>query len=77
MFVRESNKQQKRGSTISNFTKGKTFSSLMTTMCSWGSSDNATPLLAPSKKDLLLLFSLVKKRIHLDTPLKGELTGLF
>ena len=31
LFVRRSNKEQKRGRIISNFTKGKTFSSLMTT----------------------------------------------
>ena len=49
---------------------------LMTT--SWGQSHNAPPLLlAPSKKDLPLLFSLAKKRIYLDTQLKGELTDLF
>ena len=36
LFVRGSNKKQRRGRIISNFTKGETFSSLMTTKCSWG-----------------------------------------
>ena len=35
LFVRASNKKQRRGRIISNFTKGETFSSLMTTKCSW------------------------------------------
>ena len=30
------NKQQRRGRVISNFTKGQTFSSFMTTKCFWG-----------------------------------------
>ena len=34
-------------------------------------------LLAPSKKDIPILFSLAKKKIYLDTHLKGELTDLF
>ena len=32
---------------------------------------------APSKKGLSLSFSLAKKRIHVDTQLKGGLTNLF
>ena len=36
LFVKGSNKKQRRGGIISNFTKGETFSSLMTTKCSWG-----------------------------------------
>ena len=35
LFVRASNKQHRAGRIISNFTKGETFSSLMTTRCSW------------------------------------------
>ena len=35
LFVRGSNKQQRKGAIISNFTKAETFSSLMTTKCSW------------------------------------------
>ena len=35
LFVRGSNKKQRRGRIISNFTKGETFSSLMTTRYSW------------------------------------------
>ena len=45
--------------------------------CSWGWSHNVAPSLAPSKKGLSLLFSLGKKRIYLDTQLKGEFTNLF
>ena len=48
LFVRESNKKQKRGRIISKFTKGETFSSLMTTKFSWGHSYNVASLLAPS-----------------------------
>ena len=62
---------------ISNFTKEETFSSLVTTTCSWGLSHNVTSLLAPFKKDLHLPFSLAKKRTYLDTQLEGELTDLF
>ena len=36
LFVRRSNKQQRRSRIISNFTKGQTFLCLMTTKCSWG-----------------------------------------
>ena len=50
LFVRGSNKKQKRGRIISNFTKVETFSSLMTTKYSWGLSHNAVPLFAPIKK---------------------------
>ena len=38
---------------------------------------NVIPLLAPSKKDLSFSFILAKKRIYLDTQLKGEFTNLF
>ena len=77
LFVRQSNKKQRRGRMISNFTKEETFSSLVTTTCSWGLSHNVTSLLAPFKKDLHLPFSLAKKRTYLDTQLEGELTDLF
>ena len=50
---------------ISNFTKGKTFSSLMTTKCSWGILTTATT------------FSLTKTIICLETQLKAELTDWF
>ena len=56
LFVRESNKKQRRGRIILNFTKGETFSSLMTTNYSWEWSLNSVPLLvAPLKKALLSL----------------------
>ena len=77
LFVRQSNKKQRRGRMISNFTKEETFSSLVTTTCSWGWSHNVTSLLAPFKKDLHLPFSLAKKRTYLDTQLEGDLTDLF
>ena len=53
IFVRGSNKKQRRRSIISNFTKWEAFSSLMTTKCSWGQSHNVGPLLAPSKNTFL------------------------
>ena len=77
LFVRGSNKKQRRGSIISNFTNGETFSSLMTTKYSWGKYHNVVSLLVPLKKSLPLPFSLGKKRIYLDTQLKGELNDLF
>ena len=48
LFVGRSNKKQRRGRIISNFTKGETFSSLITSKCSWGQSHNVAPLLHPS-----------------------------
>ena len=77
LFVRRSNKKHRRDRIISNFTKGETFSSIMTTKYSWGWSHKAAPLLAPLKKGLPLRLSLRKKRIYLYTQLKGELTDLF
>ena len=71
LFVRGSNKQQRKGTIISNFIRGET------TKCPWRKSHNAALLLAPSKKGPSLAFSLAKKRIYLDTQLKGELTNLF
>ena len=50
---------------ILNLTKKETFSSLMTTKCSWGQ-----PQIFPS---CTLHYSLAK-RIYLDTQLKEELT---
>ena len=53
LFVRGSNKQPRKDRIISNFTKGQTFSSLMTIKCSWGYSHNAAPFLHPPKKAFL------------------------
>ena len=36
LFVRRFNKKQRSGRIMSNFTKGETLSSLLTTRCSWG-----------------------------------------
>ena len=69
LFVRGSNKKQRRGRIISNF-----ISYL------YQPSDNIamlSPLLHPSKKVLSSPFSLGKKIIYLETHLKGELTDLF
>ena len=71
LFVRGSNKQQRKGTIISSFIRGET------TKCPRRKSHNAAVLLAPSKKGPPLAFSLAKKRIYLDTQLKGELTDLF
>ena len=54
---------------ILNFTKGETFSRLMTTKYFLGQSQYVATLLAPSKRSLLLPSSLTKKRIYLDTHL--------
>ena len=71
----------KGGSIISNFTKGETFSSLMTTKFSWGLLGinlKMWPLfLHPPGKELLLPFSLAKKRIGLDTQLNESLLICF
>ena len=78
LIIKGSNKQQRRSTIIQTFTKEQTFSSLMTTKSSWGWSHNsAYLLLASSKKDLPLLDRLAKKRIYLDSHLKGELADLF
>ena len=77
LFVRGSNKKQKRGRFISNFAKRETFSSLMTITCSWEKSHNVVLPLAPFKNGFPLPFSLAKKRIYLDTQLKGQLFKLF
>ena len=44
------NKKQRRGRIISNFIKGETFSSLITTKCFWEYSHNVVPFLAPFQK---------------------------
>ena len=64
LFVRGSNKKQRRGRIISNF-----ISYL------YQPSDNIamwSPFLHPSKKGLSFPLSLGKKRIYLETQLKGE-----
>ena len=48
LFVRGSNKKQRRCRIISNFTKGENFSSLMKTKYSCGQSHKVVPLLAHS-----------------------------
>ena len=77
LFVKGSNKKQKRGRFISNFTKRETFSSLMTITCFWEKSHHVALLLAPFKNAFPLSFSLDKKRIYLDTQLKEQLPKLF
>ena len=69
LFVRGSNKKQRRGRIISNF-----ISYL------YQPSDNIamwSPFLHPFKKGLSPPFSLGKKRVYLETQLKGEFTDLF
>ena len=73
VFVREYNKKQRRGRIISNLTKGETFSCLIrpgNNLAMWS-------FFHPSKKGLSFPFSLGKKRIYLETQLKGEFTDLF
>ena len=51
LFVRGSNKQQRRGGITSNITKEQTFSSFMTTKCSWGViSQCSPPYCSPQKR---------------------------
>ena len=107
LFVRGSNKQQKRGRIISNFTEGETFFIFYNNQVLLGVISRCTPpsntaqkmtfsikdffskcdqirsflqflcSVTTLKKGLPLPFSLAKKRIYLDTHLKGELTDLF
>ena len=71
LFVRGPDKKQWRGRIISNFTKGET-SAVGDNLTMW------SPFLhPPSKKGLSFPFSLGKKRIYLETQLKGEVTDLF
>ena len=48
LFVRKSNEKQRKGRVISSFTKRETFSSLMTTKCSWDNLTMYSSLLALS-----------------------------
>ena len=68
-FVRGSNKKQRRGTIISNFIP-----------YSYQPSDNivtSSPFFHLSKKGFSFPFSLGKRRIYLETQLKGEFTDLF
>ena len=69
LFVRGSNKKQRRGRIISNFISYLHQPSDNIAMWS--------PFLHPPKKGLFFSFSLGKKRIYLETQLKGEFTDLF
>ena len=71
LFVRGPDKKQWRGRIISNFTKGET-SAVGDNITVW-----SRFLHPPSKKGLSFSLSLDKKRIYLETQLKGELTDLF
>ena len=72
-----SSEKQRAGRIISNFTKGETFSSLMTTKCSCGESHNVAALLPPFQKGLPLTVGLAKKKKYLAAQLKAELTDFF
>ena len=76
LFVRGSNKKQRRGRIISNLQKERLFYFLWQPSA-LGVISQCGPLLAPSKKGLPLPFSLAKNRKYLDVQLKGELTDLF
>ena len=79
LFVRGSNKKQRTGSIISNFTKRRDFFISYDNLVLLGviSQCATLPLLAPFKKVHPPPFSLAKERIYLDTQLKAELTDLF
>ena len=72
-----SNKQQRRGDIISNFTKGDTFFISYKDQGLLGPISRCSPSFHPLKKDLPLPFRLAKKRIYPDTQLKEELTYFF
>ena len=63
LFVRGSNKKQRRGRIISNFIS---YLYQPSDIAMW------SPFLHPSKKGLYFPFSLDKKIIYLETQLKGE-----
>ena len=77
LFVRGYNKKQWRGRIISNFTKGETFFITYDNQVLLGVISQCGPPSCTLQKGHLLLFSLTKKRIYLDTQLKVELTDLF
>ena len=77
LICKGSNKKQRRGKIISNFTKGETFHLLWQPSALRGNNVPPPSLLALSKTGLPLPFTLGKKRTYLDTQLKGDLTGLF
>ena len=77
LFVRGSNKKQRRGRIISNFTKRIDFFISYDDQVLLEVISQCGPLLAPFKKDLLLPFRLTKKSIYLDTQFKPELPDLF
>ena len=74
LFVRRSNKKQSEVS--GGTTKGGTFFISYDDQVLLGVISHYGPLLAPFRKGLPLPFSLAKKRIYLDTQLKGALTDL-
>ena len=77
LFLRRSNKTQRRGRIISNFTKMETFHLLHQPS---GLGDNLAMwslFLNPSIKGFSFPFSLDKKRIYLENQLKEEFTDLF
>ena len=79
LYVGGSSKKQRRVRIISNFRKGETFHFYdnQVLLCVISQCASPPPLLAPSKKGLPLPFNFAKKRIYVDTQLKGELTDLF
>ena len=79
LFVRWSNKKQRKGRIISNFTKGEPFHLLWqpsTLGSNGGNLIMRSPILHTSKKAFLSP-SVWAEENNLDTQLKGELTDLF
>ena len=78
VFVMGSNNKQRKGRIISNFRKGETFFITYDNHVLLGDSSKCgASLLSPPKLGLSLLFSFAKKRIYLETQVKGGLTDLF
>ena len=77
LFVRGSNKKQRRGRIISNITKRETFFISHYNQVLLGVISQCGPPSCTLKKGFPLPFSLAKKRIYLDIQLKAELTDLF
>ena len=71
LFVRGSNKKQRRGRIISNFTKGEAFHLLWQPSALAGNLTMWPSFLHPPKNNLPFSFTLAKKKTYLETWLKG------
>ena len=77
LFVRGSNKQQRRRGIIFNFTKGAHFFISCNNQLFFGLISQYSPSSCTLQEKTSLLFSPARKKIYLDTHWKKELTDLF